>query len=74
MTKSPKLIAVLLVVVCALMISVLNGCSTEGPTEPTAADIEEAKEEKESGGEAVGEAERESGQSDNEGGDGNGDN
>ncbi len=46
----------------------------EGPTEPTAADIEEAKEEKESGGEAVGEAERESGQSDNEGGDGNGDN
>lgn len=68
------MIAIVSVIVCALMISVLNGCSTEGPTEPTAADIEEAKEEKESGGEAVGEAERESGQSDNEGGDGNGDN
>jgi hypothetical protein len=74
MIKARRLIAIVSVIVCALMISVLNGCSTEGPTEPTAADIEEAKEEKESGGEAVGEAERESGQSDNEGGDGNGDN
>ena len=74
MIKARRLIAIMSVIVCGLMVSVLSGCSTEGPTEPTAADIEEAKEEKESGGEIVGEAEGESGQSDNESGDGNGDN
>ena len=74
MTKAPRLIAVLLVPVCVLVIFILNGCSAEEPTEPTAADIEEAQEEKEAGGETEGEAETESGESDSEGGGEGGDN
>ncbi|MDP6905433.1 MAG: hypothetical protein QF406_13425 [Verrucomicrobiota bacterium] len=74
MTKPFKLISVLLAPICVLVIFILIGCSAEEPTEPTAADIEEAQEEKEAGGETEGEAETESGESDSEGGGEGGDN